>query len=266
MIARIQHYFHQAAAARYEAILVPPFTAYFATSAVPFFNYAIPNSSAGDAISAALVAFRRLCAERERLPRFEFVAEFAPDLPAALMDHGFVAESRNPLMLCGADSLRPAPPVAGLTISEVSATSPDMLLRAQLETGARGFDPAAPPVRDHDIVGLRADMAHGARPFLARLDDTPVAAGTLACPADGLIELAGITTLPRFRRRGIAAALTAVMARAAFDSGAEHALLSAADERAGRLYERAGFRRVATLCAYAARYLPMFGGSGEVAT
>jgi len=254
MIARIQHYLHLAAASQYEVIAVPPFTVYFSPSAVPFFNYAIPNTSAGHEIAAALVTFRRLCAERERLPRFEFVAEFAPDLPAALAGHGFVAESRNPLMLCSADSLRPAPPVAGLVVGEVTAASPDVLLRLQLETGARGFGPAAPPVTGRDIAGLRADMASGARPFLAWLDDVPVAAGTLVCPADRLVELAGITTLPCFRRRGIAAVLTTAMARAAFDAGAEYALLSAADERACRLYERAGFRPVATLCTFAGQF------------
>lgn len=236
--------------ARYEAVSVPPFTLYLHSSDLTYFNYAIPNAPPSANVGGALDGLRQVCRERQRTPRFEFIAEFAPELPAALAAHGFVEESRNPLLLCHAADWRAASPVADLMIVELSAASPTPLLRAQLETGARGFNPAAPPVRAEDIAGLLTDIAGGARPFLALLGETPVAVGTLARAAAGMVELAGIATLVRYRRRGIATALTAYLARAAFDAGVDIVVLSAADEHASRIYQRVGFRVVATMCAY----------------
>lgn len=250
MIDRIQRYFHQAAAARYQAFTIPPFTLYIHSSDVPYFNYAIPTGAPGAEIGAALAELRRVCQERHRKPRIEYVIEFAPDLAAALLAHGFAEKWRYPLLLCDEASWKPAPPVAGLMMMELNAASPDGLMRTQLEIGARGFDPAAPPANDEHVQGLRRDIAGGARPFLALLDDTPVAVGTLASAADGMVELAGITTLVRYRRRGIAAAITSHLARAAFDAGQEYAVLMAVDENASRLYQRSGFRIVATVAAF----------------
>jgi predicted GNAT family acetyltransferase len=58
-----------------------------------------------------------------------------------------------------------------------------------------------------------------------------------------------VATLPAFRRRGIAAALTSELVRDAFERGAEVVFLSAGDVSIARVYERAGFRRIATACA-----------------
>ena len=69
-------------------------------------------------------------------------------------------------------------------------------------------------------------------------------------PRDGLAELVGIATLEPLRRRGVATAVTARLARVAFEQGVTAAFLTAADEGAGRVYERAGFRRVGTMLAY----------------
>ena len=60
-------------------------------------------------------------------------------------------------------------------------------------------------------------------------------------PQDGLTELVGICTLESHRRRGLAGALTHAALRAAFARGVSVAFLSAADARAGRVYEAAGF-------------------------
>ena len=65
-----------------------------------------------------------------------------------------------------------------------------------------------------------------------------------------LAEVAGIATLEPFRRRGVASVLTSEAVRTAFVQGVAVALLTAADEHAGRVYERIGFRPYATLLAY----------------
>ncbi len=69
-------------------------------------------------------------------------------------------------------------------------------------------------------------------------------------PIAGLAELVGITTLEPYRRRGIAAFLTAHMTQVAFAQGVDTVFLTAADERAGRVYERVGFRPCTTLLGY----------------
>ena len=52
----------------------------------------------------------------------------------------------------------------------------------------------------------------------------------------------GVATPPRYRRRGIATALSAAVVGAQFAAGAEAVILTAQDEAAGRMYERIGFR------------------------
>ena len=123
---------------------------------------------------------------------------------------------------------------------------------------------------------LRGSAAHGrepvsAGPFTAYFDGTDplsyfdyaipdeetaptaedAAAGVFTAPADGLSELAGIGTVPAFRRRGIAAALTAALAAEAFARGVELAFLTPGDDDTRRVYERAGFEATSTVLAYA---------------
>ena len=71
-------------------------------------------------------------------------------------------------------------------------------------------------------------------------------------PSDGITELAGIATLEEFRQRGVATALTSHAVATAFANGLEIVFLSAADARAGRVYERVGFQAFATMLAYIA--------------
>jgi len=58
---------------------------------------------------------------------------------------------------------------------------------------------------------------------------------------DGLAELVGVATLEEFRRRGIGGALSFEAVRRALGNGISLVFLSAADARAGRVYQAAGF-------------------------
>jgi predicted GNAT family acetyltransferase len=66
-------------------------------------------------------------------------------------------------------------------------------------------------------------------------------------PVDGIAELAGITTLSPYRRRGIGAGLTSELVRVAFMQGVDTAILSTENPIAARVYQRVGFQLVATL-------------------
>jgi GNAT superfamily N-acetyltransferase len=61
-------------------------------------------------------------------------------------------------------------------------------------------------------------------------------------------EVAGVATLPAFRRRGLGAAVSAALVRLARRHGYTMVFLSAADDDAARIYARIGFTRIGTAC------------------
>jgi predicted GNAT family acetyltransferase len=81
--------------------------------------------------------------------------------------------------------------------------------------------------------------------MLARVAATgePVGGGAYTIPVNGITEVAGIGVRPAFQRRGVAAALTARLAREAFDAGVTEAFLMAGHEAGARVYQRAGFSK-----------------------
>ena len=248
--SRLQAYLRHSARRQYESVPVPPFTLFFhPTDALTFFNYAIPDEPPFDDLEASLAALRSEFAARGRLPRFEFIEEYAPQLAPALRAAGFAEEARQALMVCTAATYSPAPDVPGLTLSELTNMSAPDEVQTFLTCQRRGFDP-------HDAGATEADVEHflrtvgAGRAFVAWLEGQPVGAGIYTAPFDGVTEVAGLATLEPFRRRGIATALTALAVRRALEQGAEIACLTAADERAGRVYERVGFARCATMLAY----------------
>jgi GNAT superfamily N-acetyltransferase len=250
-IARLQAYLRHSAQQRYESVRVPPFTLFFhPLDALTFFNYAIPDEPPFDDLEAPLAALRSEFATRGRLPRFEFIEEYAPQLGLALRAAGFIEEARQALMVCTAATYSPAPGVPGLTISELTSASTPGETQTFLTCQRRGFDP-------HDAgAATEADAEHflrtigEGRAFVAWLEGQPVGAGVVTAPFDGVAEVAGLATLEPFRRRGIATALTALAVRRALEQGVEVVCLTAADERAGRVYERVGFVAHATMLAY----------------
>ena len=126
-IARLQAYLRHSARRQYETVPVPPFALFFhPTDALTYFNYAIPDGPPFDDLAASLAALRREFAARGRLPRFEFVEEYVPQLAPALRAAGFAEEARQALMVCTAATYSPAPDVPGLAISELTnASTPD---------------------------------------------------------------------------------------------------------------------------------------------
>jgi GNAT superfamily N-acetyltransferase len=114
----------------------------------------------------------------------------------------------------------------------------------------QGFNPAeVSTVTETEIEDWRQGLGEG-RAFLAYLDGQAASAGQYTPPSDGLVELVGIATLEPFRRKGLAAALTAQAVQTAFAAGVEVACLSAGDEAASRVYQRAGFYQAAVMLAY----------------
>jgi len=282
----LDSYMRRAAALTHQTVEMPPFELFFDPhDPLRFYNYARPvgpigeapsvgvgsgpstssgsgpstgsgsgpSTGSGSALDGVLAALREAFETRHRLPRFEFVAEATPGLPAVLQAVGFVEEGRNPLLVCTAETFRPAADVPGLAVVTLTTDSPVADLCAAGTTQARSFGAEdAPEMTEAEGERQRARLVAGAGGFLARLDGVAVAAADFTVPLDGFTELVGIATLPAYRRRGIAAALTARAVTEAFARGVRVAFLGAEDERAGRVYERVGFRPFATALAYSA--------------
>lgn len=217
---------------------VGPFLATFDLgSDHPFFNYAVPadgaEPSAGD-VAALTAAYRR----RGRTPRLEYLPAVAPAAEAALLAGGFTVEARLPLMTCTPKDLAEpeVPPGVDLVLP---VTDGELAASAAVQRAAFGAPPPDPDAGAH----LRKTLAAGGILVLARTADTgePAGAGMCTPPEGGITELVGIGVAERFRRRGIATALTARLAAAAFAAGVTTAFLTPGDDVAGRAYARAGF-------------------------
>ncbi len=241
---RLQAHMRAVARQQYDAVLVPPFTLYFHPSdALPYLNYAIPDAAdaAGRPLAAPLARLKAEFGIRRRRPRFEFVEAAFPGLGVALEAEGFVREARPQLMICRAEDVRDVPGPPGLAIETLDANAPLDAFREMLLLQRRAFGlPNADAVSEQDARWLRDGLGAGLV-FVGRVGRMPVSASMFLDPQDGLTELVGICTLPSHRRRGLAGALTHAALRSAFARGVFVAFLSAADARAGRVYEAAGF-------------------------
>jgi GNAT superfamily N-acetyltransferase len=193
----------------------------------------VPNAGtlAWDGIDALREAF----VARGLGPRLEFVAECAPGLEEALAAAGFELQGRYPVMTLPAEDLREVPAPEGVVIGRVL---PGGDVRTLLRTAAEAFGDDGPT--DAQVEG------YAGRGHLARADGEPAGSAFHSAIAEGVTELVGIGVRERFRRRGIAAALTAASATAAVACGAELCFLTPGDDGAERVYARAGFARAGT--------------------
>lgn len=251
LIPSLQAYLRKSAGHTRHVVACEPFHLYIHPSdSFKYFNYAIPDAPVEALSAEQLAALRTAFAERGRTLRFEFLHEYTPRLRGLLDGLGVQSEGENPLLVCTAETWTAVALPDGLQVRRLTAASPDAELAAQIEVGSRGFGEEGRGATPERITDLRRRLGLGGAYFGAWLGDEPVGVGAYTVPLDGFTELVGIATLPEYRRRGIAGAVTAEMARSAFSEGVQTAFLTAADDDASRVYQRAGFRRIGTGLAY----------------
>jgi ribosomal protein S18 acetylase RimI-like enzyme len=230
-IEQLQAVLRATAASGREVVLVGPFTACFdPDEEMKYLNYAVPDDSASPSVDE-IDALRAVFRERSRLPRLEWLAEAAPAVADALASAGMREELSTPLMACTPSELRI--PAVDVEIAVVPAT--DGLDVRNMQRIAFGQPP----------LDVSAETAE--RTLAGRVGGAIASASGWTEVIEGVSEVAGVATAEPFRNRGLAGALTAAAAQAAFDEGAELCVLSPGDETAMRVYERAGFTRVATM-------------------
>ena len=248
---RIQAQLRASAHQNYEAVTAPPFTYFFnPDDASPWSNYAIPDHPVAGELTVALTALVAAFRTRERLPRFEFIEEFAPHLAAALVAYGFAEELRALLMVCTPATYQPAVPIPDVTVTELTETAPLRALREFLTVQRRGFgheDAAAVTANEAQQFRQRFRTT---RLFAAYAEERMVSAGCLQPVHGGVTELAGIATLRAFRRQGMGTLLTGYAVQAAFTQGVDALFLTAGSAEAGRVYEKVGFHTVGSGLAY----------------
>ncbi|HEY7988141.1 MAG TPA: GNAT family N-acetyltransferase [Lapillicoccus sp.] len=256
LLADLEHYYDTAPRARCDTEEHGPLTLFVARSGFPY--YARPRLGRAAEVTTADVTG---VLERQReldVPRaVEWVHDTTPSLLAAARAAGMTVEE-CPLLVLEQDPPEPDP-AAGVRI--VAADDPELgLVRAAVNVGfgtaGTSVGPASIAERDEDAVtrpeGAEriADLMRAGLSVLAGAFDPeagPVGGGSHN-PRGEVTEIVGVGVLPAYRRRGLAAAITARLARHALDTGVRTVFCSAQDDAVARVYESVGFRRVGTAC------------------
>ncbi|WP_244184083.1 GNAT family N-acetyltransferase [Streptomyces cellostaticus] len=219
------------------AVEVAGFVAGFDPSTTsPYVNYATPVPGAEPTdrdVSSLIEAFR----ERGLKPRLEFAPDAAPTVEPALRRAGFGTEAVHEYLVCTPATLTVP---AGKSGVEVPDGDEDYVaIDAAL---SEAFGGEFPPSPEGAARLRRTQESGGAVRFVRAGDGGCAGAAICSAPAEGTAELAGVGTRPVYRGRGIAAAVTAALAQAAFGHGALSVWLEYSGEGSRRVYERVGFR------------------------
>ena len=203
----------------------------------PYINYASPAPGApitATDVDALISAFTGA----GRKPRLEYVTSRAPELEGLLLAAGFTVEARQRYLVCTPRTVTAPPVPEGLSLAEPT-TDPE---RAALTAATNEAFGAAPEATEADVARIRRSQERGGIAMAAFTTSGECAGGGQAAPpSDALCEVAGIGVREPFRRRGLAAAITAEVARLAFARGVELAWLEAGGDDSWRVYERVGF-------------------------
>jgi ribosomal protein S18 acetylase RimI-like enzyme len=238
-LERIQTYVRRYAAERREVERLGPFLATFGRhSSGPYLNYAVPDDGCLPSLGEIADVVEAYEGRRLR-PRVELAPRLAPDATVALAEAGFRSEGAFSLMSCTDESLREVEQTEG---TRVVLVEDDRLCRDVLEIRHEAFG-EPDPVSDADVARAWSSILNGGVTALVVDSESGegLASGACLVPYDGVTELTSIAVRPAWRRRGIGAAITASLARAALLAGSELVYLTAAHDEGERLYERVGF-------------------------
>lgn len=259
LLHRIERYYDAVPRSVCDVEEIGPFTLFVARKGWPF--YARPSLGwVTGAVTADDVARVRARQRELGVPEsFEWVGDLAPDLATACRDAG-LAVHEMPLLVHHDPLAVPVPD--GIRIRRLSPDDPAVAagqVVAHLgfadsgtergEVGPAERD-AALEVRDPTASdNLRELMRDGRSVYVVAEDGHGVLCSGGHNPVGDVTEVVGVATLPSARRRGLGAAVTDTLVADAVRRGIEVIFLSADGEAVARVYQRVGFRRVATAMA-----------------
>jgi ribosomal protein S18 acetylase RimI-like enzyme len=173
----------------------------------------------------------------------------APGLHQCLLDHGFVAEEPESIMIGEAERLAVDVPLpAGVALRQVSAEGD---VRAMCAMSAQAFgDSVAEGEEMAEALLRRLSLDDGMELWVAEADGQVVSAGRLEpVPGTDFAGIWGGSTLEEWRGQGIYRALTAARARSALRQG-KRLINSDSTEYSRPILERYGFLKVSTTTPY----------------
>jgi ribosomal protein S18 acetylase RimI-like enzyme len=217
----------------------------------PNSNFAIPRSSKIPKIRENLLSLRKLFEFRGRKPRIEFLAEYSPSIAKELPSNNFFEVMRMPLVCCHSDKFQDVLSPTSITTKEITNRSPISEIKDILVIQRECFGHSV-SLAEESLIAYRESMTIS--PFLALLDSKPVAVVFLGPRHDGIAEIIGLATMPRFRRRGIATSLLTAVFRRAFDDGVDLLFASAGSDYSFRALIKIGSFPCATLVGYGWRF------------
>ncbi len=229
--------------------------------------YARPRLEATEITPADVLAVRTRQRELGVPEAIEWVLEVTPSALAAVRAGGLPV-IQAPLMVLDPTRL---PAATELAAAELTILDPDAAEIAHLLAvsaavagvgfGAGGTDvgPAGPAERDTAVMPADPDrlaatlrslrLGRTAEAIARTPGEGVVARGAYqgaVVDGTGAAEIVGVATVPSARRRGLGAAVSALLARHALDHGYDLVFLSAANEDVARVYARIGFTRIGT--------------------
>ncbi|MEU2790261.1 GNAT family N-acetyltransferase [Streptomyces sp. NPDC007100] len=226
--------------------------------------YARPTPGwTGEAASAAGVDRVRARQRELGAPEsFEWVAETTPGLRTAVEETG-LAVHEHPLLaldLDGGGAPEPAGTADGVTVRVLEAGDPALAYAVAVphvafgqpdtvvgEAGARELaETARELVEDGSVDGVAERIRNGYTVVAVAEEDGSALCAGQHQPVGAVSEVVGVGTLPSARRRGLGLAVTAALVADARARGVGTVFLSANNDEVARIYERLGFRRVAT--------------------
>lgn len=223
-----------------------PFTLFLRAGKEGWPYYARPMLGYDGPVTAAQVeAVRKRQRELEVPESFEWVHETTPNLLAAAREAGLnVGEC--PLLVLPGGAAPVIPPVPdGYSVEMLSPESPD--ISAVVAAVGAGFAECDEPA-EREPGRLPGLLRSGLLAMAGAYDGNGPVGGGSHSPRGSTTELTGIAVLPRARRRGIGAAVTAALVADARAREISTVFLSAQDDSVARVYERIGFQRVGTAC------------------
>lgn len=225
---------------------IGPFTLFVSTDPAGWPYYARPRIDWDGAFSVEDVsAVRRRQRELGVPQSFEWVDEVTPSLLPVVRAADLDVELCPLLALpAGARVAGPAPS-SPTRIEALAADSPGLADAIGAVAAAFANEDTWLP---RDAGSWPTRIASGLVIKAGAFDDTGAVGGGSHSPRGATTELTGIGVIPRARRRGIGAAITAHLALDAIARGVTTIFMSAQDEGVARVYERIGFVRVGTAC------------------
>ena len=211
------------------------------------------------AVTAADVQAAMTRLRRDGLPQVvEWVHETTPSMVDAVRSAGAFDVEALPLLALDGDLTVSAPRLPeDITVRLLTAEDTTALSAA---TAVSGLSFATPGTAVGDAGTAERDAARkpaarrvvdllaegSVRIAVAEHADHGVLATGRTLPLGGITEVMGVATLPAARRQGLGAAVSAALVDDAKARGLDTVFLTAASADVARVYERVGFRRVAT--------------------